>query len=154
MLDQTAPLMMPNLAPHVLLGLWGFLGLEIAVVETSLTFESALPGSPLSGLTLYSTAVTSFLGPQPDRTSNESMRSGPVVLFNNNMCKSVLLRAPSTIILVTTETSSDYTCSFESIYLNLYATGAAAVICEWANEPPNGCAIEANTLTRIARANG
>ncbi|XXQ33429.1 Uncharacterized protein PBTT_03890 [Plasmodiophora brassicae] len=100
--------------------------LAVALVECSVTFPSAPSADRLHALDLYAPAATSFLGPQPgDASSN---RSGRVALFSGNLCEPTTMRCPGCVILTTDWTASCAACSFEVQYLNLYATGAVAVI--------------------------
>lgn len=108
--------------------LMAFLVCGCAVVDSSLTFPLANPVVPLAAVNLYAATMTSFLGPQPE--DNPTNITGTVVLFIGDACKPATLHAPGRVLLVTSEASSRAACSFETIYLSLYATGAVAVVCE------------------------
>lgn len=105
----------------------GSLTMNARVVKSSLTFTSSSPGSPLAGLTLYTTPMSSFVGPQPGDSNNT--RTGPVVLFTGDICQPTSALAPGSIILVPTNGVTGAQCSYETQYLNLFGTGAAAIIC-------------------------
>lgn len=102
------------------------LALCVAVVDGSVTFPSAAPGSPLSGVHLYSAAMTSFIGPQPGDPNNT--RTGPVVIFDGDLCQPSTMQAPGSIIFITTGSATRAACSYETRYLSLYVTGAAAIL--------------------------
>ncbi|SPQ95930.1 unnamed protein product (mitochondrion) [Plasmodiophora brassicae] len=106
--------------------LMAFLVCGCAVVDSSLTFPLANPVVPLAAVNLYAATMTSFLGPQPE--DNPTNITGTVVLFIGDACKPATLHAPGRVLLVTSEASSRAACSFETIYLSLYATGAVAVV--------------------------
>lgn len=98
------------------------------VVGGSMTFPSASPASPLAGLDLYAAPVTSFMGPQagdPDNT-----RTGPIILFDGDICKPNNMQAPGGVVVITSTEVAMGACSFETKYLNLYTTGASGVVCE------------------------
>ncbi|CEO97170.1 hypothetical protein PBRA_005774 [Plasmodiophora brassicae] len=111
------------------------LAFNIAGVRSSVTFLTVPPGSPLFALDLYATPLTSFVGPQPGVVN--SARSGPIVLFDGDMCKPMVMRAPGCVLLATTAAASGAGCSFEDRYLTLYATGASAVILPFVDGIPS-----------------
>lgn len=98
-------------------------------VDCSFAFPSTSSGSgALAGLDLYAPPVTSFLGPQPGDPGGTA-RSGPVVLFNGDMCRPTTLDVPGGVVFVSADAFSNAGCPFETRYLAMYASGAVAVIC-------------------------
>lgn len=104
------------------------MALSAAVVDSSLTFPSAPPGGPLAGLNSYVTPMTKFVGPQAGDIN--TTRSGPIELFSGDMCIPAAMHCSGCVIVATTDAILGAACSFEAQYLTMYATGAAAVICE------------------------
>lgn len=102
-----------------------YLIINIACTDSSMTFSSSSVGSPLAGLDLYATTLTSFVGPQPEDPI-PTVRTGPVVLFTGDICEPIPMHVPGSIILIT---NGNAPCSYENRYLTIYATGAAAAIC-------------------------
>ncbi|XXQ33394.1 TRP C-terminal domain-containing protein [Plasmodiophora brassicae] len=97
-------------------------------VDCSFAFPSTSSGSgALAGLDLYAPPVTSFLGPQPGDPGGTA-RSGPVVLFNGDMCRPTTLDVPGGVVFVSADAFSNAGCPFETRYLAMYASGAVAVI--------------------------